>query len=64
MFLKEACYKVESYIYHIKNNFVCDEETVNIVSIEDWFMRVRKLFNDVQYFIYSNNYDSDKVIFE
>ena len=47
MFLKEACYKVESYIYHIKNNFVCDEETVNIVSIEDWFMRVRKLFNDV-----------------
>ena len=35
IFLKYSWNKVDSYIYHIKNNIVYDNETVNVVSSEE-----------------------------
>ena len=64
MLYKEARNNLDPYIYHIKNNIVDDEEAVNVVSSEEQCADLCKLANEIEYFMYSNNCDADKSIFE
>uniref|UniRef100_A0A6U6FIS4 Uncharacterized protein n=2 Tax=Odontella aurita TaxID=265563 RepID=A0A6U6FIS4_9STRA len=64
MELEESKNKVESYIYHIKNALVDDEEEITKVSNEEQRAEVLKLAEDAEEWMYDEGYDADLPTYE
>uniref|UniRef100_A0A7S2EWC0 Uncharacterized protein n=1 Tax=Trieres chinensis TaxID=1514140 RepID=A0A7S2EWC0_TRICV len=64
MLLEEAKNKVESYIYHIKNTLVDDEENINAVTNDEQRAHVSKLAEEGEDWLYGDGYDADLATFE
>lgn len=57
--LEEIKNKVESYIYHIKNKLIDDEDDINRVTTEEQREEVSKLATDAEDWMYEDGYDAD-----
>ncbi|CAB9528712.1 Hypoxia up-regulated protein 1 (Fragment) [Seminavis robusta] len=57
--LEEAKNKVESYVYHIKNKLVDDEENIGKVSTEEQRAEVLKLAEDAEEWMYEDGSTAD-----
>ena len=62
--LDEAKNKVESYIYHIKNKLIDDEENIAKITTEAQREEVRKLSEDAEEWMYDDGYTADLATFE
>eukprot|EP00540_Astrosyne_radiata_P017034 CAMPEP_0116852442 /NCGR_PEP_ID=MMETSP0418-20121206/17292_1 /TAXON_ID=1158023 /ORGANISM="Astrosyne radiata, Strain 13vi08-1A" /LENGTH=619 /DNA_ID=CAMNT_0004484599 /DNA_START=34 /DNA_END=1895 /DNA_ORIENTATION=+ len=62
--LEEARNKVESYIYHIKNKLVDDEEVIGKVSTEEQREEIRKLAEDAEEWMYDDGYNANLATME
>merc|ERR1712232_1159341 len=57
--LEEAKNRVESYIYHIKNKLIDDEENIAKISTEEQREELRKLAEDGEEWLYDDGYNAD-----
>jgi len=57
--LEESRNKLESYIYHIKNKLVDDEENINKVSTEEQREEIRKLAEEAEDWMYEDGSSAD-----
>merc|ERR1712125_89064 len=62
--LEEARNKVESYIYHIKNKLVDDEEDINKISTEEQREAVSKIATEAEDWMYDDGYNADLATME
>jgi len=64
MLLEESKNKVESYVYHIKNTLLDDEENISKVTNEEQRAEVLKLAEDAEEWMYDEGYDADLPTYE